>query len=119
MFIRHEKIEQIEKLKTLVLYARQNVSNLPQDMFTSYSLLLKGSKKPNISEKILKGQTFTLFLDSIADDKLPKSIGSGHFLKGELVLYKDSQISKIVSFDKKKEQIFSIFENLKDTQTNN
>jgi len=97
LFIRHEKIEQLEKLKALVLYTRQNVSNTPQYMHSSYSSLLKGSKKLNISEKIFRGETFTLFLDSIADEKLPKSIASGHFLKGELVLYKDSKISKIVN----------------------
>ncbi len=98
MHIRHEKLEMLEKLKTLILYARQNLSNIPQNIHTSYSALLKKAKKSNIYEKLLKGQTFTLFLDSIADEKLPKSIAPGHFLKGELLLYKDSQINKIVCY---------------------
>ena len=95
MHIRHEKVEMLERLKALVLYARQNIHNIQQDIYTSYSSLLKGSKKTNFNEKILRGQTFTIFLDSIHDEKLPKSVSSGNFLKGELGFY-DSHVNKIV-----------------------
>lgn len=97
LYIRHEKFETLERLKSLVLYARHSISNVPQDIYTSYAALIRGSKKSNISEKILKGQQITLFLDSIVDEKLPKGVAPGHFLKGELNLYSDSQINKIVS----------------------
>lgn len=65
-------------------------------MFRSYASLLKGAKKSNSPERVLRGHQYTIFLDSISDEKLPKGASPGHFLKGELTLYKDPQISKIV-----------------------
>ena len=97
LHIRHEKIEQLEKLKDLSLHVRHSLSSQTgQDVFLNYAALLKSaSSKKTISERIQKNSEATFYLGSISEDKLPKGVANGHFLLGELSLFKDSEVSKV------------------------
>lgn len=97
LHIRHEKLEQLEKLKDLSLHVRHSLSSQTgQDVFSSYAALLKSaSSKKTISERIQKNSEATFYLSSISEEKLPKGITNGHFLLGELSLFKDSDVSKV------------------------
>lgn len=89
----------LEKLKDISIYVRHTISGaIYQDLFSNYNALLKTSGKKTISETIQRNNEATFFLNVIPEDKLPKGIANGHFLSGELSLYKDSQINKVVSF---------------------
>jgi tripeptidyl-peptidase-2 len=95
LFVRHEKIEQLEKLKELSLHVQNAVSGLTQDIYTSHIGLLKGTGKKSGSKTVQKSGSTTYFLNPIPDDKLPKGAAAGHFLVGELTLFKDAAISKV------------------------
>ena len=98
LHVRHEKIEMLEKLKDLSIYVRHTISGqINQDMFASHISLLKASGKKTFTDLVQKNNESTFFLNVIAEDKLPKGIANGHFLSGELTLFKDSQVSKVVS----------------------
>jgi tripeptidyl-peptidase-2 len=95
LFVRHEKIEQLEKLKELSLHVRNAMSGVTQDLYTSHVGLLKGTGKKSGSKTVQKNGTATYFLHPINEDKLPKGAATGHFLIGELSLFKDSAASKV------------------------
>lgn len=95
LFIRHEKIETLEKLKDTTLLVRRSMSSLSQDVYASYSSLLKSTGKKTSPERIQKEAERVFYLAQIAEDKLPKGIASGSFLSGELTLFKDATISKV------------------------
>ena len=96
--MRHEKIETLEKLKETILYLRHSISSINQDVYTSQIGIMKGTGKKTGTEKILKDSEATFFLQPIQDDKLPKGATNGHFLSGELSLFKDSAIGKVDNF---------------------
>lgn len=96
LFIRHEKIESLEKLKDTNLHVRHAITAINQDIYTSFIGLIKGTGKKSGSEKILKNNENSYFLGPIAEDKLPKGIANGHFLSGEISFYKDVAVSKVV-----------------------
>ena len=108
LHVRHEKIEPLEKLKQLPVYLRHSISSLSQDIYDSYADYMKGSKKSPLSHKLIKGTTYTILLDKINEDKLPKGVAPGHFLKGEISFYKESKISNVVSIDLYELFLFSL-----------
>lgn len=95
LFIRHEKIDTLEKLKDTTLLVRRGISALNQDVYGSYSSLLKGTGKKTSAERIQKESERVFYLAPIAEDKLPKGVQSGSFLSGDLTLFKDATISKV------------------------
>jgi tripeptidyl-peptidase-2 len=95
LFVRHEKIESLEKLKEVSLHVRNAMSGVTQDLYTSHIGLLKGTGKKSGSKTVQKNATATYFLHPINEDKLPKGAAAGHFLVGELSLFKDSAASKV------------------------
>lgn len=97
LFVRHEKIELLEKLKETNLLVRRAISGtLSQDVYTSYGGLLKGTGKKTNSERIQRDAERVFYLNMIPEDKLPKGLSAGHFLSGELTFFKDTAISKVV-----------------------
>lgn len=87
----------LEKLKDLSIHVRHTITGqLNQDLYASYNALVKGSGKKTVSETIPKNGEAVFFMSSIAEDKLPKGVANGHFLSGEVTLFKDAQISKVV-----------------------
>lgn len=98
LFIRHEKMDTLEKLKDVNLFLRRSISSSPsQDVYTSYGALLKSSGKKTSPERIQKNSERLFYLNTIVEDKLPKGVAPGHFLSGELSFFKDSSISKVVN----------------------
>lgn len=96
LHIRHEKIELLEKLKEIVLYVRRPISGtLSPELYLSYANLMKGTGKKTGPERIQKDTEVTYFLNVLPEDKLPKGVANGHFLSGDLTLYKDAAISKV------------------------
>ena len=95
LFIRHEKIESLEKLKDISLYIRNAISGVSQDLYTSHLGLVKGTGKKSGSKAVQKNATATYFLHPIADDKLPKGVTNGNFLIGELGVFKESGVNKV------------------------
>lgn len=91
-------MDAFDKLKNLSIHLRQSVSNISQDIFTSYAALMKGSKKSNWPEKLTNGEKYTIILDKIADDKLPSNANAGNFLRGTISFYKDSTIRDVVGY---------------------
>lgn len=71
--------------------------SLAQDIFISHHSAVKSSGKKSGNDRILKNNDLTYYISTIPDDKLPKGIANGHFLSGELTLFKDSKINKMVS----------------------
>lgn len=99
LHVRHEKIELLEKIKDITLYVRHSISgSINQDIFTSYSGLLKGVGKKTGAETLNKNTETTYYINTIPDDKLPKGTANGYFLSGDISFYKDASVSKIVSF---------------------
>ena len=89
----------LEKLKDLSIHVRHAITGqINQDLFASYKALLKGTGKKTITEVIPKNGEATFYLGPISEDKLPKGVANGHFLSGELTLFKDAQASKVVCF---------------------
>ena len=90
-------MESLEKLKETSLFLRRSLSaSLSQDVYVSYGALLKNSGKKTSPERIQRGAERVFYLNTIAEDKLPKGIAVGHFLSGELSFFKDAAISKVV-----------------------
>ncbi|CAF0707859.1 unnamed protein product [Brachionus calyciflorus] len=98
LFVRHEKIDLLEKLKETSLYLRHSISSISQDVYTSQLGVVKGTGKKSGSEKIQKNTENSFYLQPISDDKLPKGATNGHFLLGELSLFKDSAANKVDNF---------------------
>lgn len=97
LHIRHEKMDMVEKLKDVTLNLRHSLSSsVSQEIYTSYAGLLKGNGKKSGAERLSKNTDSSYFLNPIADDKLPKGAANGNYLVGELSLFKDSVISKVV-----------------------
>jgi hypothetical protein len=95
--VRHSKIEMLEKLKDVSIHVRHSIAgSLSQDLFSNYVTVLKGTGKKTFTDYIQKNNETSFYLNVIPEDKLPKGIANGHYLSGELTLFKDSQISKVV-----------------------
>lgn len=90
-------MDTLEKLKDTIILLRRSISSLSQDVYTSYSNVLKNSGKKTSPERIQKEAERVFYLASIAEDKLPKNVSHGHYLSGELTFFKDSAVSKVVS----------------------
>jgi len=99
LHIRHYDVESLEKLKDITLNVRHTLSGqLGQEFFSNYGDLLKGSKRKGGSETIQKNTETTFYIGPIQEDKLPKGIANGHFLTGNLRLFADSSVQKVVCF---------------------
>jgi tripeptidyl-peptidase-2 len=98
LHIRHEKPDVLEKLKTTAIHLRHSLDNVSQDVYPSIESLIKFNKKSNIGKKLYKNQQYSMFLDTLNDEKLLKLALPGNFLKGELSFYNDSAKNKIVIF---------------------
>ena len=96
LHVRHNKIDMLEKLKELTLNVRRVLSSqAANEICNSYINVLKGVKKTG-AEKIGKSNETTFFITALQDEKLPKGITAGQYLIGELTLFKDAAIGKIV-----------------------
>lgn len=101
LFIRHDSIETLEKQKDISLYVRHTISgSLSQDIYLTHNSVIKSSGKKSGSERLLKNNEITYYINTIPDDKLPKGAANGHFLSGDLSFFKDSNISKVVCSSK-------------------
>jgi hypothetical protein len=86
----------LEKQKDISLYVRHTLTgSLSQEIYLSHNSVVKSSGKKSGQDRILKNTELTYYIGTIPDDKLPKGAASGHFLAGELTLFKDSKISKV------------------------
>ncbi len=107
LHIRHYEVESLEKLRDITLNVRHTLSGqLGQEFYANYGDLLRGSKRKSGPETIQKNTETSLYIGPIQEDKLPKGIANGHFLTGNLRLFPDSSIQKVVCFV----FIFPIFE---------
>ena len=97
LHVRHEKAELLEKLKDTYMHVRHQITGtLSQEIHASVQSILKGTSSKKVSsEKIQKNGEKSYFLAPIAEDKLPKGAASGHFLTGELSLFKEASISQV------------------------
>lgn len=100
LFVRHEKLDQLEKLKDLWLHVRSALSGggLTSEIYSSMGNLQKCTGGKKASKVIAKGGFATYYIGSVSggDEKLPKNIQPGHYLVGELSLFKDeSQVAKV------------------------
>lgn len=96
LYIRHEKVEMIEKIKDVTLNLRHSLaSSVSQDIYTSYAGLLKGIGKKNGSDQVVKNTETSYYLAPLLDDKLPKGSSNGNYLVGELSFFKDQSINKV------------------------
>ena len=95
LFVRHEKIEMLERLKELSLHVRNSITGVTQDIYTSHVGLLKGSGKKSGSRVVPRNSTVSYLFAPINDDKLPKGLAGGHFLIGELGLFKETAVNKV------------------------
>lgn len=98
MFVRHEKIESLEKLKETCIYLRHSITALSQDVYSSHVNVMRGSGKKASAEKIQKNSEKSFFLQPIPDDKLPKGATNGHFLSGEISFFKNAEASKVDNY---------------------
>jgi len=87
----------LEKQKDISLYVRHTLgsSSLSSDIYLSHNSVIKSSGKKSSQDRILKDTELTYYLSTIPDDKLPKAAANGHFLEGDLTLFKDSKLSKV------------------------
>ena len=113
LYIRHEKIEEVEKLKNLVVYLRQRVFILlfTDHIFKSYASLLEDEETES-SVTVVKGQSCSIFLKCIPGDNLPINVSKGDFLSGKLQLYNDSKIRNIVILFEAFSEIFNPHKNI-------
>ena len=96
LHVRHERTDQLEKLKETVLYVRHQITGtISQDIFSSVPNVLKGTCLKKNGERIQKNSEKSYFLGPIAEDKLPKGVANGHFLVGELSLFKDATVNLV------------------------
>ncbi len=99
LYVRHETIDMLEKLKELTLYVRHALSNqFNQDIFLSHIGLIKASDKKKGNERILKNNEIIYHINTISEDKLGKGIINGHFLSGYITFFKDSKRNLVVNF---------------------
>ena len=97
LHVRHERMDALERLKDATLNVRHALAStgqLGQDIYTHYAGMLKGNGKKNGAQRMARGSLVSYYLGPIGDDKLPKGIAAGHYLAGELSLFKDSAIAK-------------------------
>jgi tripeptidyl-peptidase-2 len=94
LFVRHERIDALEKLKDLSIHLRQSISSFSQDVYSSFLGVLKGNKKSG-ALSIQKQTSKSYYLHPINEDKLPKGVQNGNFLVGDITFFKDSSISKV------------------------
>ena len=99
MHIRHYEVESLEKLKDITLNVRHTLSGqLGQEFYANYGDLLRGNKRKGGPETIQKSTETSFYIGPIQEEKLPKGIANGHFLTGNLRLFADSSIQKVVCF---------------------
>ncbi len=75
--------------------------------------LIKFDKNGSLEQKLYKRQQYSIVLDTLAEDRLPKCATPGTFLVGEIGFYKESKKNKIVRKNYfQKFQIIIFFESL-------
>ncbi|KAL5005334.1 hypothetical protein ScPMuIL_018790 [Solemya velum] len=97
LHVRHEKRDMLERLKNVVLLLHHKITTaITLDIYPTWQNSLVSGKKL-ISINMVRGQSYPFFIAPIPDDKLPKSVGAGYILSGNLSFVKEEPMKKASS----------------------
>ncbi|KAK3095930.1 hypothetical protein FSP39_020998 [Pinctada imbricata] len=93
LHVRHEKRDQLEKLKDVVMLINHKLPQaIAMDVYSSIPKAFSAKKINSIS--LIKGQIFPLFIAPLPTDKVPKHSKAGYYLSGTFNTFKDELMSK-------------------------
>ncbi|XP_063430494.1 tripeptidyl-peptidase 2-like [Mytilus trossulus] len=91
--VRHEKKDQLEKLKDLSIVLNHKLqSSIALDVFNTWPKAINNKKMG--SATIDKDDLYPIYIGPLPSDKIPKGAKPGHYLSGSLTLFKDELLSK-------------------------
>ncbi|XP_031554866.1 tripeptidyl-peptidase 2-like [Actinia tenebrosa] len=96
--IRHDKKEQLEKLKDMVVLIETKLTlTVSLDVHQSHLAAMTGGSKGN-GVSMGKGSKVPFFVSPLPDEKLPKGVKSGHILRGTITYFKNEPGKKVDNY---------------------